>query len=93
MILVKKLLSAETYFEIAYLVLCAHDGEGDNDDGEGDNDDDDAGDGDDDVDNDGDYDINSHNLFSWICIDVVRRKLVLITFGTQKIKELSIDYE
>ena len=29
----------------------------------------------------GDHYINSHNLFSWWCIDSVRRKLMLVTLG------------
>ena len=30
----------------------------------------------------GDHFINSHNLISWQCMDIMRRKLMLITIGT-----------
>ena len=30
----------------------------------------------------GDHLINSHNLISWHCMDIVRRKLMLVTIGT-----------
>ena len=30
----------------------------------------------------GDHFINSHNLISWHCMDIVRRKLRLVTIGT-----------
>ena len=30
----------------------------------------------------GDHFINSHNLISWCCMDIVRRKLMLVTIGT-----------
>ena len=30
----------------------------------------------------GDHFINSHNLISWHCMDIVRRKLTLVTIGT-----------
>ena len=30
----------------------------------------------------GDHLINSHNLISWQCMDIVRRKLLLVTIGT-----------
>ena len=30
----------------------------------------------------GDHFINSHNLISWHCMDIVRRKLMLVTIGT-----------
>ena len=30
----------------------------------------------------GDYFINSHNLFSLLCFDIVRRNLMLVTLGT-----------
>ena len=30
----------------------------------------------------GDHFINSHNLISWQCMDIVRRKLMLVTIGT-----------
>ena len=26
--------------------------------------------------------INSHNIFSWLCMDIVRRRLTLVTLGT-----------
>ena len=32
----------------------------------------------------GDYYVNSHNLISWECIDIVRRRLMLVTLGTFK---------
>ena len=31
-----------------------------------------------------DHFINSHNLFHWLCMDIVRRKLMLITLGLIK---------
>ena len=33
-----------------------------------------------------DHFINSHNFSSWLCIDIVRRKLMLITLGTWKVE-------
>ena len=30
----------------------------------------------------GDHFVNSHNLISWHCMDIVRRKLMLVTIGT-----------
>ena len=30
----------------------------------------------------GDHFIHSHNLISWHCMDIVRRKLMLVTIGT-----------
>ena len=30
----------------------------------------------------GDHFINSHNLISWQCTDIIRRKLMLVTSGT-----------
>jgi len=31
------------------------------------------------------YFINSHNLISWQCMDIVRRKLMLVTIGTKRV--------
>ena len=28
-----------------------------------------------------DYLINSHNLFSWLCIDIIKRKLLFVNLG------------
>ena len=36
----------------------------------------------------GDHFINSHNLISSQCMDMVRRKLMLVTIETQRVKEL-----
>ena len=33
----------------------------------------------------GDHFINSHNLISWQCMDIVRRKLLLVTIGTWRV--------
>ena len=33
----------------------------------------------------GDHFINSHNLSSWLCSDIVRRNLMLVTVGTYRI--------
>ena len=35
----------------------------------------------------GDYFVNSHDIFSRLCIDV-RRKLMFVTFGTERVKDL-----
>ena len=32
----------------------------------------------------GDHFINSHNIFSWLCIYTVKRKLTLVTLGTKE---------
>ena len=34
----------------------------------------------------GDHFINSYNLISWHCMDIVRRKLTLVTIGTWRVK-------
>ena len=36
-----------------------------------------------------DYFIYSHNIFSWLCIDIVRRKLIFVTLGTLSVKEIT----
>ena len=36
----------------------------------------------------GDHFVNSHNLFSWLNIDVVRRKLMWVTLGTWRVNRL-----
>ena len=33
----------------------------------------------------GDHFINSHNLISWQCMDIVRRNLMLVTIGTYRV--------
>ena len=35
----------------------------------------------------GDHFTNSHQLFSWLCIDTVRRKLLLVTLGTYRVNK------
>ena len=32
--------------------------------------------------------MNSHNLFFWLCMDIVRRKLMLVTSGAYRVKKL-----
>ena len=34
----------------------------------------------------GDHFINSHNLISWQCTDIIERKLMLVTIGTSRVK-------
>ena len=36
----------------------------------------------------GDHVINSRNLFSWLCIDIVQGKLMMVTLGTQRVNDL-----
>ena len=36
----------------------------------------------------GDHFTNSYNLISWQCMDIVRRKLMLVTIATERVKEL-----
>ena len=32
--------------------------------------------------------INSHNQMSWQCMDIVKRKLILVTIGTWRVKNI-----
>ena len=32
--------------------------------------------------------VNSHNLISWQCVGIVRRKLLLATIGTSRVKRV-----
>ena len=40
----------------------------------------------------GDHFINSHHIFPWLCIDVVWRKLTLVTLGTLRDIRLSLSH-